>query len=61
MKKFFLYTFLVLLVLGGLFVYVLYTEGAFDAKPQSDLKPFSATSMKCEAGKCGAGKCGSSN
>jgi hypothetical protein len=58
MKKFFLYTFLILLVLGGLFVYVLYTEGAFDAKPQSDLKPFSATSMKCEAGKCGAGKCG---
>ena len=59
MKKFFLYTFLVLLVLGGLFAYVLYTEGAFESAPDvSDVKPFSATSMKCEAGKCGAGKCG---
>ena len=53
MKKFFLYTFLILLVLGGLFAYVLYSEGAFDAAPKSDLKPFSATGMKCGAGKCG--------
>ena len=52
MKKFFLYTFLTLLVLGGLFVYVLYTEGAFDKASTVDAKPFDA-SMKCEAGKCG--------
>lgn len=57
MKKFFLYTISILLVLGGLFVYVLYSEGAFDKAPTSDAKPFAAT-MKCEAGKCGAGKCG---
>jgi len=56
MKKFFLYAVLVLLVLGGLFAYVLYTEGAFDKATVSDAKPFAA-SMKCEAGKCGGGKC----
>lgn len=58
MKKFFLYTFLVLLILGSIFTYILYSEGAFDSKeniPKSDLKPFV---MKCEAGKCGQGKCG---
>jgi hypothetical protein len=60
MKKFFLYTFLVLFVLAGLFVYLLYTEGAFDSVPKSEMKPFSATGMKCGAGKCGAGKCGES-
>lgn len=48
--------FLVLLVLGGLFTYVLYSEGAFETKEDlPKLKPFE---MKCEAGKCGAGKCG---
>jgi len=36
MKKFFLYTISILLVLGGLLAYVLYTEGAFDAAPKSD-------------------------
>ena len=60
MKKFFLYTFLTLLVLGGLFVYVLYIEGAFDKASTVDAKPFDA-SMKCEAGKCGGGKCGGNN
>jgi len=55
MKKFLLYMVLVLLVLGGLFTYVLYTEGFFEKAPQkSELKPFE---MKCEAGKCAAGKC----
>jgi len=57
MKKFFLYTFLVLAVLGALFTYVLYTEGVFDTvDPVKDTtaKPFE---MKCEAGKCAAGKC----
>jgi len=57
MKKFFLYTILILLVLGGLFAYVLYSEGAFDKRPAVDAKPFTA-SMKCEAGKCGGSKCG---
>lgn len=57
MKKFFLYFFLVLAVLGAIFAYVLYTEGVFDvAEPakQTELKPF----MKCETGKCGEEKCG---
>ncbi|RUM71614.1 MAG: hypothetical protein DSZ09_00465 [Sulfurovum sp.] len=59
MKKFFLYMLLILLVLGGLFAYVLYTEGAFESKPKpSDLKPFK---MKCESGKCGTGKCAKGN
>ena len=59
MKKFFIYTFAVVSLLSGLFVYVLYTEGAFDTLPDtSDVKPFSATTMKCEAGKCGGNKCG---
>jgi len=54
MKKFFIYTFAVVALLSGLFVYVLYTEGAFDTLPDtSDAKPFSATGMKCGAGKCG--------
>lgn len=58
MKKFFLYLFGILAVLGAIFAYLLYTEGAFDkAAPvtQKELKPFE---MKCEAGKCAAGKCG---
>lgn len=58
MKKFFLYAFAILLVLGAIFVYILYTEGAFDkAGPvtNKELKPFE---MKCEAGKCGGSKCG---
>ena len=57
MKKLSLYIFLVLLVLGGLFAYLLYSEGAFESrtKPSAvEAKPF----MKCAAGKCGAGKCG---
>jgi len=58
MKKFFIYTFLVLAILGALFTYVLYTEGFFEPKPEpSTMKPFE---MKCEAGKCAAGKCASS-
>ena len=59
MKKFFLYLFAILAVLGAIFAYILYTEGAFDkAEPvtKKELKPFE---MKCEAGKCAAGKCGS--
>lgn len=58
MKKLFLILFLVLLILGSIFTYILYSEGAFDTRedvPKSNLKPFV---MKCEAGKCGAGKCG---
>ena len=57
MKKFILYTVLALVVLGALFTYILYSEGAFDRPEpakQGDLEPF----MKCEAGKCAAGKCG---
>jgi hypothetical protein len=57
MKKFFLYLFLTLAILGAIFSYVLYTEGAFDtqeATKKSELKPFK---MKCEAGKCETGKC----
>jgi hypothetical protein len=55
MKKFFLYTFYGLVVLGTLFTYILYTEGFFESKPKStELKPFE---MKCEAGKCAVGKC----
>ncbi|MEY3089825.1 MAG: hypothetical protein RL113_141 [Pseudomonadota bacterium] len=54
MKKFLLSILLVLVVLGGLFMYALYTEGAFDARVAVDqeAKPFTAT-MKCETGKCG--------
>ena len=57
MKKFFLYTFLIVLLLGAGFAYILYSEGAFETKLESpNYKPFE---MKCEAGKCGgAGKCG---
>lgn len=58
MKKFFLYLFLTLAVLGAIFAYILYTEGVFDAvepAKKNELKPFE---MKCEAGKCGSGKCG---
>jgi len=55
MKKFILYTLLVLAVLAAFLTYVLYTEGAFDTHPpKSELEPF----MKCEAGKCAPGKCG---
>jgi hypothetical protein len=59
MKKFFLYLFAILAVLGAIFAYILYTEGAFkthEVVEKSDVKPFE---MKCEAGKCAAGKCGS--
>jgi len=58
MKKFFLYISLVLFVLGSIFSYILYSEGAFDGRIQEDttkVEPF----MKCQAGKCGEGKCGS--
>jgi len=56
MKKFLLALFSFLLILGAVFVYVLYSEGAFETKLESDhYKPFE---MKCEAGKCGgAMKC----
>ncbi len=57
MKKFLLYLFLTLGILAAIFVYILYSEGAFqtqEAAKKSELKPF----MKCEAGKCGSGKCG---
>jgi len=57
MKKFILYSLLILAVLGAIFAYILYSEGAFDSAPEpSKLKPFE---MKCEAGKCAAGKCAS--
>jgi len=57
MKKFLLTMFAILFVLGGIFAYVLYSEGAFETELKSDhYKPFE---MKCEAGKCGgANKCG---
>ena len=55
MKKFFLSIFALIIVLGAVFTYVLYSEGAFETKLESDhYKPFE---MKCEAGKCGGGKC----
>ena len=57
MKKFMLYTLLILAVLAAILTYILYSEGAFDSyepAKQSDLEPF----MKCEAGKCAPGKCG---
>ena len=58
MKKFFISAFAIVTVLGLLFTYVLYTEGAFESAPKaSEAKPFAAT-MKCEAGKCATGKCG---
>ena len=59
MKKFLLYTLLVLAILGVVFTYLLYNEGFFDTlqdTPQGELEPFE---MKCEAGKCSAGKCAS--
>jgi len=57
MKKFLLYTLLVLAILAAIFTYILYSEGFFDTlqdTPQGELEPFQ---MKCEAGKCAAGKC----
>ena len=58
MKKLIMIALAVLFVLGGVFAYVLYSEGAFEKRPTIDpaaTKPF----MKCEAGKCGSGgKCG---
>ena len=58
MKKFFISVFAIVTVLGLLFTYILYTEGAFESAPEaSEVKPFGAA-MKCEAGKCAAGKCG---
>lgn len=57
MKKFFLYAFVIVGVLGAIFAYILYTEGVFDTvepAAKTELKPFE---MKCEAGKCAAGKC----
>ena len=59
MKKFLLYTLLVLAILGAVFAYILYDEGFFDTlqdTPQGELETFK---MKCEAGKCSAGKCSS--
>jgi len=59
MKKFLLYTLLVLAILAAVFTYLLYNEGFFDTlqdTPQGELEPFQ---MKCEAGKCSAGKCAS--
>ena len=56
MKKFFLSLFIIIAVLGAIFTYILYSEGAFETKLESKhYKPFE---MKCEAGKCGTGKCG---
>ena len=60
MKKFFLYTLLILAVLSAIFAYLLYKEGAFKTREpvkETTAKPFET--MKCEAGKCAAGKCGS--
>ena len=57
MKKFVLYTVAILALLAAVFMYILYSEGAFDAYITSDqekVQPF----MKCEAGKCAPGKCG---
>jgi hypothetical protein len=55
-KKFMFTVFLVISVLGAIFAYILFTQGAFDSRPvPSALKPFE---MKCEAGKCASGKCG---
>ena len=58
MKKFFLYLLLVLIVLGAIFAYILYKEGAFETRAdvvKTDAKSF----MKCQSGKCQVGKCGS--
>jgi hypothetical protein len=55
MKKFFLILSLILIIVGAIFTYILYTEGAFETKLESEhYKPFE---MKCEAGKCSTGKC----
>ncbi len=57
MKKFFISVFAIVTILGLLFTYILYTEGAFESAPKaSEAKPFGAT-MKCESGKCASGKC----
>jgi len=59
MKKFLLYTLLILAVLSAVFAYLLYTEGAFETSEpvkETTAKPFET--MKCEAGKCAVGKCG---
>ncbi|MDQ7085639.1 MAG: hypothetical protein Q9M36_12330 [Sulfurovum sp.] len=58
MKKTILIILSILVVLGAIFTYILYTEGAFEARKVHntlDVKPFE---MKCEAGKCASGKCG---
>ncbi|MEY3002728.1 MAG: hypothetical protein RLZZ428_1103, partial [Pseudomonadota bacterium] len=54
MKNFLFSITLILVILGGLFMYALYTEGAFETHAISDenTQPFAAT-MKCETGKCG--------
>ena len=55
MKKFILSLLSIIVVLGAIFTYVLYTEGAFETELKSEhYKPFE---MKCEAGKCATGKC----
>ena len=57
MKKFLLYTLLILAVLAAVFAYLLYKEGAFnthESMKDTTAKPFE---MKCEAGKCAVGKC----
>jgi len=59
MKKFLLWLFAICIILGAIFTYILYSEGAFETQlnHEGDLKPF--PTMKCESGKCGgAGKCG---
>ena len=60
MKKFFLYILILVTVLGAIFTYILYTEGAFETvenMQEVELKPF--PTMKCESGKCREGRCGS--
>ena len=57
MKKFFMYLSVVLVLLGTIFTYILYSEGAFDTTSTQVLNT-AETSMKCESGKCATGKCG---
>ena len=52
MKKFFIYVSLVLVILGSIFAFILYSEGAFDG--HVEVSPNESV-MKCEAGKCGGG------
>ena len=56
MKRFLIITVAVFAVLGAIFAYLLYQEGAFERKPPVTQEP--TFQMKCEPGKCGGGKCG---